>query len=230
LLLLQSGLLWLGQTGVLRAALTTELSPECQKLKDAWDDKYFDGIRADWDKKEFSCTGPVARLAETLTDLDTLAFAPTPSGYAPDFYAMVTRNLKTTHYDDGCTMLALGTRADGLITICPPFFEDSREDRASTLVHESRHLESSDPGHVDCVGGRFGGAKQACDDTFYGGQYEGSGYNADVFFLSWVLKGAKQNTLRQSVLQGLIDYYVPDRFNHVTVEQMRKWRGGGVGK
>lgn len=224
---------WIGRTliiaGLISGLFTSHTSladEDCSGLINSWNKRYRDSYHVAWEIKEFTCQSDTGKLALTMSDLESLVFTPTSAGYRPDFQQIVTRNLRSLQYDDTCVgFLATGSFSSATIALCPAFFKDAREDRASTLVHEARHLEQGDPRHVTCVGGRFDGKPGACDLTFHNGGYEGSGYNMDVFFLNWVLKGSRQNLLRQSVLQGYLNSYIPDRFNNVTPEQLKKWRG-----
>jgi hypothetical protein len=212
--------------GGLIASWPAAADDDCSKLQDSWNRSFRDTYHVAWEAKEFTCENSLGKLALTLNDLESLTFTPTSSGYRPDFSSIVTRNLRSLKYDLSCTVyLATGDRATGTITLCPAFFEDSREDRASTLVHEARHLERGDPGHVTCAGGAHSGDVKACDQDFHDGTYAGSGFNSDVFFINWVMKASPQNSLSQSVLQSRLNAFFPDRFNHVTPEQLKKWRG-----
>ncbi len=200
-------------------------APQCIDLQTQWQDHYVSDFKVDWSTASFTCPGGESALAMAFYDLQTMSFKPNKDGYRPDFYALVKGLVKQFHFDESCKYLALGYRSLGKITLCNPFFKDSREDRASTLVHETRHLQSDDPAHVTCAGGKYNGHTGACDDTFYDGTWQGSGFNADIFFYSWNLNGADKNELSRAVMQNEVNTMIPDRFNHITGEQTKKWRG-----
>ncbi len=197
-------------------------APACDKLSALWYGQHLKDFQILWDTSTFDCPLGESKLALALYDLENIKFAPDKNGYKPDFYGLLKKNVKVFRHDNDCDSIA---RAGGdRITLCPAFYNDEREDRASTLVHEGRHLEADDPRHADCVGGKHDGDKAACDATFYAGSWKGSGFNADVFYLSWVLKNSHKNELRKDVLKSYINLYVPDRFNNITAEEIKKWR------
>ncbi|MBI3555410.1 MAG: hypothetical protein HY074_04000 [Deltaproteobacteria bacterium] len=200
-------------------------APQCSDLEAQWNSHYVSDFKIDWDTSNFTCPGGESSLAMAFFDLANMTFRANKDGYRPDFYALVKGLVRKVHFDPDCKYLALGHRGQGKITLCNPFFKDSREDRASTLVHETRHLQSGDPAHAQCVGGKYNGKAGACDDTFYDGSWNGSGFNADIFFYSWNMNGAEKNELSRAVMQSEMNTMIPDRFNHITGEQTKKWRG-----
>lgn len=206
------------------AAFPAQAEESCSVLEKAWRDRYVDNFRITWDTTDFSCPGSEGLLALTFHDLESIKIEPNRTGHRPDFYQIVTDKIKKLRFDKDCTALAHANRAEGRITLCPPYFKDSREDRVSTLLHEARHLDPDAPLHVHCAGGRFIGHKLACDETFYNAAWEGSGFNADVFFLGWTLRAGAKNELSQAVMQSLLNSYVPDRFNNITAAQIKSWR------
>lgn len=203
---------------------TSWAAPRCSALKATWYDRYIKDFGISWDTKTFDCPGDEGTLALALYDLETAELTPNDSGKKPEFYSMVKNGVHEIKYDKKCKYLAY--TSENTITLCDPFFTDTREDRASTLVHESRHTEADDPRHVDCVGGKYHGSTRACDEEFFDGEWKGSGFNADIYYLSWNLKFAtKNNELSKSVIQSDINAMVPDRFNNIDPELIKKWRG-----
>ena len=205
--------------GSLRAA------PSCVELRAKWENKYLRDFSLDQSQKIFTCPGGESSLALAFHDLETAGFTADKEGYRPDFYGLVRDTVKAMNYDAACTHLAYAFEPEKKITICPAYFEDTREGRASTLIHETRHLDPDDPSHVACTGGQYKGNADACDDTFYDGAWLGSGFNADIYFLVWMNLDTSKSELSHEVMQSEINALVPDRFNHVTAQQIRKWRG-----
>ena len=200
-------------------------APSCDDLKTQWHSHYVSDFKVDWDTSGFTCPGGESSLALAFYDLQTTTYRANTAGFRPDFYALVKGLVKKVHFDETCKFLALGYRGEGRITLCNPFFKDSREDRASTLVHETRHLQSDDPAHAQCAGGKYNGNAGACDAKFFDGGWQGSGFNADIYFYSWNMKDSDKNELSRSVMQSVVNTMVPDRFNQITGEETKKWRG-----
>ena len=84
---------------------------------------------------------------------------------------------------------------DDLI-LCDAFFADTTTpiERAAALIHEARHRMDNDPGHVPCTTGLYAapGIKSRddqCDQKLEEDFADnGSGFNAEVYFLSWVVE------------------------------------------
>ncbi len=191
-------------------------------LKDQWNNLYVKDFDISLNKATFSCTNDNGILASTLYDLETADFKPNPSGYKPNFYARIEKNVGHIKYDDGCPKSIAYTYED-TIYLCRQFFIDNRISRASTLVHEMRHTQKDAPVHVSCDGGKYP-EKLACDQDFFDAHWEGSGYNADIFYLAWTLKRGMNNELSKSIIQSEINWIIPDRFNNITDKMIKKWR------
>ncbi len=198
--------------------------PTCGEVQNYWYGKYLKDFSVTWDTTTFVCPGNEARFALALYDIEMTTFRPNSSGYSPDFYRLVFDNV--VHFNGGanCTSGILAYTHGSDINLCAAFFADSREDRASTIIHETRHTQADDPRHVMCVGGPYNGAAGACDNTFEHGTWGDSGYNADIFFLSWVVRSGQGNELSKSVAQSVINSMIPDRFNNITDEEISAWR------
>jgi hypothetical protein len=192
------------------------LGEACRSLRDRWDARYIRDFGVDPVlANHFDCGEKPGVLALAISDLSDVW----------GFYPRVTRFLKRTYFDPYCDALATADRDTGTIRLCGSFFEDMRENRASTLVHEARHLEPDDPKHVMCEDGRFAGMRGACDIEFHDGKARGSGYNLDVFFMSRALaKSSRNHSLSRSALRSQLNALIPERFNRITREQVIRWR------
>jgi hypothetical protein len=195
----------------------------CPELEQLWRGKFLREIRVNWNTSQFNCNGLNALFALTLLDLQGTRYTPDRTGYAPNFYEMVRRNVQRFQLDQNCTGTTLAHTTGGTVSLCPRFFTDSREDRDSTVVHEARHTEQSDPGHATCARGSHKGSRGACDDRFHNGAWQGSGYNADIYYLSWTLNFGINDGLSKDVLQSSINSLLPDRFNQVTAQETYRW-------
>jgi hypothetical protein len=177
-----------------------------------------------WDTKTFECGGDgEGKFAEALYHLEYDTYRPNKYGKTPSFYRDLAGLVVRTQFVKNCEYLAYASGRT--LTLCPKFFKQTLENRVSTLVHEGRHMESSDPSHVDCVGGKYDKKKAACDQYFYDGSWKGSGFNADVFYSAWALRnGNDLHGLKRAVIQAELNALVPDRFNHISAEMTKKWR------
>lgn len=214
---------------------STSANQTCATLKARWQTAYVNDFSINLNSANFRCEyygdEIVLRegvLALTLRDLEKLPLAKqslTPSsGKAKNFYDLLKDKIVMIQVSDRCPPFMLASTLDRTVTLCRPFFSNSREDRASTLIHEARHTDSDDQGHFPCEGGKYRSEPQSCDPHFYAGQWKGSGYNADVYFYSWALKNSAKTELKRSVMQGMINALVPDRFNNITAKEIKKWR------
>lgn len=198
----------------------------CGELSDLWFGQYLKDFQIDWSSGTgaFGCKEPEGILALALSDLQSIRYREDSSGYAPEFYKFFTKVIKKISYNSKCKVLATTNSVSGTITLCPHFFDDSREDRVSTLVHEMRHAEPNDPAHVTCVGGRNNGEAGQCDAKFFNGAWDGSGYNADIYFYGWTLSNSLKNELRKDVIQSYVNAMIPDRFNVISPQEIKSWR------
>ncbi len=137
-------------------ALPAQETLDCEKLAPLWYSKYAKDFSIRWDTRVFHCPGTEGLLAQTFLDLESVKFVTNDSKYSPNFYLYVKENLVATNYDSSCKFLATG--AEGALTLCPAFFRERRENRAATLVHEGRHMDSNDPSHETCSLMVIGGA------------------------------------------------------------------------
>jgi hypothetical protein len=206
---------------------------DCSTLHASWFSHYTDDLSISWANSDFECPGNDATLAQAIYDVEKTQFTPNRSGQLPGFYNTLRHAIGKMakvfrEEDDSTCKTALAYSTSFLwintLTLCPSYFTDQREDRASTLMHESRHLESGDPGHVTCHGGANDGDSGACDQKFTDGTRTGGGYNSDVHFLSWVVRAEVGNELSKSIAQSYINHFVPDRFNEITADQIRAFR------
>ncbi len=212
--------IWLS-VSLLACATPALASPDCGSLQQRWKEKYTADFKIEPMAFNFTCPSPVVKLARTFHDLETIQIA-TLTESAP-LYHFVTSRIRKMVFDPNCQ--ALAREGGGTITICPAFFNDTREDRAATLIHESRHIDASDPGHVNCVGGRHDQKRKACDETLMSESLKGSGYNADLWFYGLAMQEPNSNhELKRAVMQSYVNRMVPDRFNNAKAELIRKWR------
>jgi len=200
--------------------VSAHAAPTCERLEKNWNKYYFEDFGVTWPKTgSFDCPGGEAKFAEALFYLHrpVLEKATPTSPKPPSFYSYAKKHIVNTRYQSDCAYVA-GAR-DGLLTLCPRFFKKSAEYRASTIFHEARHLAPNDPDHVACVRGVY----PICDEKL-SDDSTGSGFNYDLVYLTWVLNGSSSHDLSKWVLQSEINALVPDRFNEVSEQDIKKWR------
>lgn len=208
--------------------------PDCAVRKKAWlnyHTQHFQILTKGSDKS-FKCVSPESNLAMSLLDLFDLKLTQNQDGFTPNFYRVVRQSVKTFDLAKPCSskdMVAIANTANGVVQICKAFHESTRESRASTLVHEARHLQRDDPGHVACSKGPYKQNPKTtdlleCDEKFLDGHLGGSGYNTDIYFLSWILFSEKKNSLSIQLIKSEVREILPDRFNQITSEQTKYWR------
>jgi hypothetical protein len=208
--------------GVLQISPAYAIS--CPELHNLWRSTYLREFQVKWDTSVFNCDGLNALFALALFDLQSTRYRPDNRGYAPDFYQMVRQNVRSLSLDPRCGATTLAHTTGREISFCPLFFTDSREERNGTLVHETRHTQNNDPGHVTCARGRLAGQRGSCDGRFYNGAWQGSGYNADIFYYNWTIGAGNNDSLSRDVLQGAINSLIPDRFNTISPYETNAWR------
>jgi hypothetical protein len=195
----------------------------CEDLEKAWRTKYTAEFKVTWKSKIFKCPGRESKVAQALWDLEHLKFENAGNGPVPDFYDLVQSHfekISRDHKEKDADAYSL----DRTMTICRGFYKDDRFERAATLVHEARHMEWDDPEHVRCKKGPYRHKEDGCDQTFWDGEWKGSGYNADVYFFAWLRSAKPYNELTRAVINSGLYYLIPERFNEITAEQIKKWR------
>lgn len=215
--------------GMVLASVTagSAMAETCADWKRNWYHHYMSDMHVMWrsNPNEYTCAneGPVS---EALYHMQYDTYSPNSSNFAPDFYATVKSMIRGLAWDKDCKYLGYTHRSTGVITLCPPFDRQTAENRVSTIIHEARHLQSNDPSHVTCVGGPYDGKEGACDENFYNGSWNGSGYNIDIYYMAWAINNGKDlNGLEDSILRSEIRALVPDRFNRISETQTAAWRG-----
>jgi hypothetical protein len=160
-----------------------------------------------------------------MYELDRTRFNNNSNGFAPDFYAWVTGIFKYTNYvekilgDPSVVAMSGG----GTLTLGKLFSEQNLVDRTSTLVHEARHSQEGDPGHVKCTHGDMTRYEDACDAEFSKGNFAGSGYNYEFTFEWWARDGARQTDLRQDILNAGMRYLLLNRFNTISNDDIQRF-------
>lgn len=206
--------------GLLSFTRAASAAPTCADLKKLWNEYYYADFGVTWAKDtKFDCPGGEGKLAEAIYHLHNPVLqkeSPTDKE-PPRFYRYAKTRIESTRYEKACKVFAYAR--DGELTLCPAFFEKSAEYRASTLIHEARHLTEGDPNHVQCTRSQY----VVCDAKL-ANNAKGSGFNYDLAYLTWILYGASHHELSKWVLQSEINALVPDRFNEVFEEDIKKWR------
>jgi hypothetical protein len=92
--------------------------------------------------------------------------------------------------DETFSARALGEEGQKVLFSAGGIYKTTASTRANILIHEARHHEPSDPGHVTCTNpdsGKFGW-KRGCDEHYVrSGKLDKIGaYNADSFYNLWV--------------------------------------------
>jgi hypothetical protein len=103
----------------------------------------------------------------------------------------------------------------GTLLICPAYFgrDVTSEHRAATLVHEARHFDPDDPGHVPCDHGPYADGDQGCDAYHAADLTEGSGYHYALIYSRWLLDESDQTDFDKARLRSLISWTLRNRFN-----------------
>lgn len=140
----------------------------------------------------------------------------------PSFYEWSASRVAALSFRAACSSDAVTNIASRIVFLCDPFFSANPTYRASTLVHEARHTEASDPRHATCARGPDAGVPGACDPFF--STETGGGYGYDVRYLGAVRSQPGQNQLSAWQVQSIINLLVPDRFNVITNAQVSQWR------
>lgn len=169
-------------------------APDCEKLKEAWQDPYKKdfGIRSSIGP-DFDCPKPRSgknkhsyknnhsykkllsyQLAEAIYHLEKPEFKKHDIEPIPDFYKRTSKWIRKMTYeepteDSECekNSVAMAVHQSGEVIICPGFIGMEPEFRASVFVHETLHLKRRDVGHhVKCKGGSYSGDEDGCDPRF----------------------------------------------------------------
>ena len=195
----------------------------CETLRKLWRTVFVPDFKIQWtDGSSLACGSNDMKLAMALNDLRNLRFHTSASGPQRNLYGAVKKWIRKTVYDRECPFYATG-RA-GTLTICPEYFQQSREVRAVTVFHEARHMQPDDPKHAECVRGPNANYYQGCNQDFWNGALRGSGYNAEVFFFNAILTAGYNHSLRREVMQAEMRDLIPDHFNNITHAQIKEWR------
>jgi hypothetical protein len=212
------------------AGFSANAGNSCNSLRAEWYSHYVRELNIEWETTDFNCSGQDVQVAGTFHDLESAKFDRV-NHVVPAFFEIFETDVhhlkKQTDLGGSCDegVLAVSKRGlDHTMLICPAFFTDDRVDQASTLAHESRHMEADDPGHVTCDQGPNKDRRGACDQNFTDGTRQGGGYNSDVNFLSSVVNAEVGNELSKSIAQAYINAYVPDSFNQITATQVKAFR------
>lgn len=216
---------------VMTFTATAYALPTCSGLERRWYDHYINDVGVTWNTSTFVCNDSVkgkilgneALVALSLYDLETTKI-PKKSGVKANLYGIIKRDIMALQYSDSCDSGVIARTRGSTVTICQDFARDSREDRASTLIHEARHTEYDDPAHVDCAGGKYSDLSSACDEVFHDGTWQGSGYNADIYFYTLNLRKGARNELSRAVMQSEVNAMIPDRFNQISSKSVKLWR------
>jgi hypothetical protein len=195
----------------------------CREVNATWRDYLHRDLKASWPLRDFDCPGVAFSIAEAARELRYTTFHPDGSGYSPDFYGWVVEHTERTDYQDTDGWGALARSGRGRMTIYAPFADYDLLHRTSTLVHETRHQQSDDPGHETCTHGVMSGQAQGCDPQFFGGQFKGGAFNYGVVYMWWVQKASKRTNLDKQIATSSIRWNVLNRFSVVSNEDIQKF-------
>ena len=190
-------------------------------------------------------------LVNTLKNLENLHFK-NSAGTTPNFYSIAKARLGVsadpsaipapsparTFYRESddqfngiCSLGAIAhttTRAaeePNDLILCDAFYNKrtSEIERAATLIHEARHRDPRNPGHVQCNWGPYANQNNSiedrCDIRLEGnGSKAGSSNNAEVYFLTYVAEEQDSNfpqvfNLSETIgmLQDFLNYRFVER-------------------
>jgi hypothetical protein len=201
---------------------------EESELERLWSERYCHELNAPCEglDVEHAEKRTLARALRALEETTALH----PGGEIADFYGIVARafgGIAFFHKKECERAMASVNFDSGVVTLCRSFFGAGVSDaeRASTLVHEARHLQPGVEIHEICESGVYRRTR-SCDSEFHGGLWRGSGYNADIVYLNWLQTNRRRNQLSVDVIQSEINAVLPERFNKIGVMETIQWRSG----
>jgi len=201
----------------------------CDDLNQLFQSKYAGDFHVDWTVGPFQCPSTMYSIASAMYELDhtTFVHSDDPAHTAPDFYQWTTSIFTRTSYvaSNDALPYAAAYSGGGILTLMDLYAAQGVEWRTGVLVHEARHNQSDDPAHVDCAHGNMMGKGQACDASFFGGDFPnaGSGYNYDFSYYWWVSAASDQTDLSKEVAQSFTRDYIVNRFNTVDNQDVQKF-------
>lgn len=95
------------------------------------------------------------------------------------------------------------------------FLSNDVLDSAITLLHEARHSDPSDPGHVTCRWGDIAGTTGGCDQIFSTDSVAGAYSYATLIGLAWAEHLPALTTAQREYLYSVAFFRVASRFNLV---------------
>ncbi len=104
---------------------------------------------------------------------------------------------------------------EGVIHLCPPFFNQSPATQASILMHEVRHFDGHQ--HVDCTQGNENGIRKACDNNV---SDKGS-YAISLQTLVGLARSEQVSTKEKEVLEAEAMYIAFNKFNETPEVKMK---------
>jgi hypothetical protein len=198
----------------------------CDQLNSLYQSRFHTEFKVAWPATSFTCPSPTASIVEAMNDLLTTTLSASSLGAAPDFYSWVTGQIVSLQYSDTDPTSAwsvANTGQDGVMTLHQLFTTQDPVWRTSVLVHESRHIQSDDPQHVNCDHGPNQG-KAACDSDLVGDTaWGGSGYNYQFRYLEWINQAVASTPLDRALVATTLKSLLFNNFNSVSQEQVQKW-------
>lgn len=133
-------------------------------------------------------------------------------------YQFLKDRIKTIHFKDKChsdNVLAYVTNKETKFTFCLQnniAFNATTIEIAETAVHEARHVDNDDVGHVDCTQGNAMSMSGACDRSHeqHGSYFYSAEYSVLIYKFGKNFHPLQKKTMRYKALN-----YLLNRFNIV---------------
>jgi hypothetical protein len=177
-----------------------------------------------WHRKSnapFSCDDPVegklGRLLFLLRAMDFSGTTPPGAGAVLDnlrnpWQYLISR-VESLDVDlSQTTTTAYNSKRN--IRLGAAFFQESPLEAMEALIHEARHSDADDPGHVICVQGDIPGVDGGCDEELSDGPKAG-GYSYGVFFWTQLARQSNMNLADREFVYSQALASISQRFNHL---------------
>jgi hypothetical protein len=214
-------------------ALTARAAPvvPCAEFNELWSNHFVPEMHLQWQTTPAPCsrtTREEKRDFKVALALYTLYKASLLPG-APDFYGYAQRGFRKIFVNENDFRGIAGTDPGGRITLMAQYFDDHVTDevyRTIAFYHEARHTDRADPDHTICTRGADRGSHD-CDASLLDDPLQGSGYNYDILYLSWLLHHASSLPwVDTGKVRSAIKNKFANRFNvPPSPEQRRRWLG-----
>ena len=195
----------------------------CDDLNDIWHSTIYDDFNVVWRLERFRCPSPAARIAQAFQGIYQVSF----NGEGFNYYEWLKDRITNTRYQSAnrhYPWAAASIDSRGNL-----YFHDKFVNRKLTpledesiIVHEGRHVDGDDPGHVVCFHGKHKGTK-ACDKELKENLLAGGGYNYQLKYAYDMFKRKRFDRYEEDVLRERMMFQLFNNFRDVTREQILEW-------